>query len=146
MNLKLIIILLLIVSFVFTCCGKSENPKEIELNKGKAYIQYLINSREMQESAKGEDKTLFPSVMADFIFSDIGVSMWPRKDYFPEGEAPRNIPDYPNNINLVHGNPQKPWTVTVIGDDSAGEIIIRGYGDLLDKPLFEEKLPFMPKI
>lgn len=142
---RLTAVAVIIASLMIAGCGKSD-PRENELRKGAAFIRYLIGIRDMQQAAMDENQRLTPSEISEFIFSDVGAAMWPRTDYFPEGEAPRNTPAYPEEVNLVSGKPLKPWTVTVSGDDSKGEIIIRGYGDKLGKPLFEERFAFRPKV
>ena len=70
-----------------------------EFKKGAAFVRHLVNQREMQRSAKPDEKPLTATIMAEFIFSDIGRSMWPRTDYFPQGEAPKNLPEYPRKDN-----------------------------------------------
>ncbi len=133
-------------------CGKSNTSPELE--QAASVVRYLSSPKQLSRSAYAAafaEGNGAPSKYVSYLFSTMGSAEWPRAVDNNEAQAMRSagIPILPDNVALVPLTPKqgvgRKWQLVVRFDNARGVIIVDGYGDPTQNPLFTQEWP-LPQV
>lgn len=132
-------------------CANNTPP---ELEQAVNAVRYLSAPKQLSRSAFAAafaDGKGTPSQYVSFLFSTMGTAEWPRALDANEAQAMRSagIPMIPENVLLAPLKPdreaKRKWQLVVRFDNTRGVIIVDGYTNPTQKPLFTQEWP-LPKV